>query len=508
MSESTAQTPRAEQVADVAIVGAGPGGYVAALRAAQLGGRVVLIERGPVGGVCVNEGCIPTKARIETASRVWQLTHEQDFGIEVRDYSFDFSRARERENQVVQTLVKGIELLLRTAKVRLLRGSGRFLDQHTIEVALNEGGTEQVRARKVIIATGSVPSSPPVAGLEKAGDGILFNRQALELDHVPGSILVLGAGPVGLEFAQIFARLGSEVTLVEMLPSIAPTEDPDISRLLDRVLRKEGIKIMTGARLTHVEDARGLKRATITTQNGEEEVTAEYILVATGRRPDVEGLGLEAAGVELAQLAPGEPAGYGGVGQPGVRIARGAIGVDEYLRTNVPDIYAIGDVTGGWLLAHVAFQQGEIAAENALGTSNPMNYKVVPRVIYTRPEVASVGLTEAQAKEAGFEVRVGRFPLAANGRALGLGENIGLTKIVAEAKYGEVLGIHIIAPEAGELLGEVSMAMALEATLDEFAAVMHPHPTISETVRESALSALGRPLHVATQRATATRGQA
>ena len=511
MSDSAAPDPGGDQMADVAVIGGGPGGYVAALRAAQLGGSVVLVERDAIGGVCLNEGCIPTKARIETAARLYELTRQQDFGIEVHDCAFDYARARQREVQVVQTLVRGVEQLLRTANVRVLRGSGRFLDRQTVEVKLNEGQTEQVKARKIIIATGSVPASPPVPGLEQTGDGILFNRQALELDHVPKSILVLGAGPVGLEFAQIYARLGAEVTLVEMLPSIAPTEDPELSRLLDRILRREKIKIMTGSRLTRVEEAEGgLKRATVAGQSGEQEVTAECILVAVGRRPNTEGLGPEAAGVQLVGTTTQMPAGYGGAkpsGPLGIRIARGAIQVDDHMETNVPGIYAVGDVTGGWLLAHVAFQQGEVAAENALGHASTMDYKAVPRVIYTRPEVASVGLTEAQASESGRELKIGRFPLAANGRALTMGESVGLVKIVAEARYGEVLGIHILAPEAGEMLSETGMAMELEATLDEYARLMHPHPTVSETIREAALSALGRPLHIAAQRSAAGRSQ-
>lgn len=489
---------------DVAVIGGGPGGYVAALRAAQLGATVALVEKGELGGVCLNEGCIPTKALIQTASRYHSLTRQQEYGIEVRDYSFDFPRARQRDQQVVKEMVRGVERLLRAAKVRIRNGTGRLLDRQTVGVALASGGMEQIRAERIILASGSVAATLPVPGLERPGNGILFNREALALAYVPKSILVIGAGPVGLEFVQILARLGAEVTLVEMLSTIAPAEDPEITRLLDRLLRRERIRIMTGCRVTKVEDAeRGLKRATVTGEDGEQTVAVEAVLVAVGRRPNTDGLGLESVGIKTAGPDLKAMEGYGGV--PGMRMARGAIPTNERMETVVPGIYAIGDVTGGWLLAHVASHQGEVAAENALGHASVMDYRVIPRVIYTQPEAASVGLTEAQAVEQGYDVRVGRFPLAGNGRALIMGESIGMAKIVADARTGEVLGGHLLGPEAGELLGEISMAIHLRMDLNNFAGLIHPHPTVSEAIRETALAGLGRPLHGAQRPAPSGR---
>lgn len=499
MTDINDQAVGTDQAADLTVIGGGPGGYVAALRAAQLGAKVVLVEKDSLGGVCLNEGCIPTKTLVETASRYYELTRQQEYGITVRASKFDYAQAKSRQKKVVETLVRGVYQLLRGAKVRVLRGKGSFLDRQTLRVELNNGGVELLKARKMIIASGSQAASLPVPGLEKPGDGILFSRQALELDHVPKSMLVIGAGPVGLEFAQSFSRLGAEVTLIEALPSIAPTEDPDISRLLDRLLRRENISIMTGSRVIKVDELnRKLKRVTVMGENGKEEIDTEAVLVAVGRQPHTQDLGLDTIGIKTAQPEMPLPEGYHGA--PGMRVARGSIPVNEYMETIVPGIFAVGDATGGWFLAHVASHQGEVAAENALGLSAVMDYRVIPRVIYTRPEVASVGLTETQAREKGYSVEIGRFPLAANGRSLTLGESLGMIKVVAEANSGKILGTHILAPEAGELISEASLAMHLKGNLDSIAGLIHPHPTLSEAVREGVLAALGRPLHTAPRR--------
>jgi len=456
---------------DIAIIGAGPGGYVAALRASQLGARVVVVEKARVGGVCLNWGCIPTKTLLRTAEVLTLARSAAEYGVQTGDITLDWAVAQKRKEAVVRRLTGGVKALLDRAKVQVVPGTARFVSASALEVT-DEAGVEHIEADRFVIATGSRPASLPIPGLE--GPGILNSDGALALQSLPDSLLIIGAGPIGVEFATLFRACGVQVTLVELLPRVLPTLDADLASEVDRALKKARVKVHVGSKVTRVDSRDG--KLAVTIQGAEQETVTEVdtVLVAVGRRPNTEELDLAVAGVE-AQKA-------------GIR-------VDDHLRTNVPHIYAVGDVKGGILLAHVAMHEGIVAVENALGHERRMNYAAVPSCVFTWPEVASVGLSEDAARQAGFDVKVGRFPFRANGKALAQGEHDGLVKIVADSKYGQVLGVHIAGPHASDLIQEGTLALTLEATLDEFDATIHPHPTLSEAVAEAALAAQGRALH-------------
>lgn len=457
---------------DVAIIGAGPGGYVAALRAAQLGARVVLVERDRVGGVCLNWGCIPTKTLLRTAE-VFTLAREAaDYGVVVANARLDWAAAQEHKERVVRRLTGGVELLLQKAGVQLLAGTARFASPSAVEV-VGQGGVERVEARDYIIATGSRPVSLPIPGLE--GPDVLTSDAALSLASLPTSLLIIGAGPIGVEFATLFQACGVEVTLVELLPRVLPTLEADLAAEVERALKKARVRVHTASRVSGVEPHQGEYLATIAGPSQDIAVQVERVLLAIGRRANVEDLGLAMLGMEMDKT--------------GIR-------VDGHLRTNIPHIYAVGDVTGGILLAHVAMHEGLTAVENALGGERVMNYDSVPSCVFSRPEVATVGLTEEAARKQGYDVQVGKFPFRANGKALALGERDGLVKIVAESKYGQILGVHIVGPHASDLIQEGTLAVMLESTLDELEATIHPHPTLSEALAEAALAAKGHALHI------------
>ncbi|MGC8788145.1 MAG: dihydrolipoyl dehydrogenase [Anaerolineae bacterium] len=456
---------------DIAIIGAGPGGYVAALRAAQLGAKVVLIEKDKLGGVCLNWGCIPTKTLLRTAEVLKLAQEAAEYGVLVDGVRLDWPAAQKRKDGVVRRLTGGVKFLLEKAGVQLLPGTARFVSPTALEVA-GTSGQERVEAKDYVIATGSRPASLPIPGLE--GPGVLTSDDALALDTLPESLLVIGAGPIGVEFATLFRACDVQVTLVELLPRVLPTLDEDLGAEVERTLKKAKVAIYTGSQVSKVEAKNGKYAVTIQGTKQQTVVEVDKILVAVGRRPNVEGLGLETLGVQV------EKAG---------------IKVDEFMRTNVPHVYAVGDVTGGILLAHVAMHEGVVAVENAMGLQRAMNYAAVPSCVFTTPEVASVGLSEEQAKQQGYDVRVGKFPFRGNGKALAHGEYEGLVKIVAESKYGQVLGVHIVGPHASDLIQEGTLALTLEATLDELEVTIHPHPTLSEAVAEAALAAKGRALH-------------
>jgi dihydrolipoamide dehydrogenase len=469
-----------DQPFDVVVIGSGPGGYVAAIRAAQLGLRAAVVEREFLGGVCLNVGCIPTKAMLRTAELYDTFKRAAEFGIQADGVRLDYARVLERRDQVVSTLSNGVAGLLKSNGVAVFRGSGRFLDRNRVAVSGGDGGETTLETRNVIVATGSTPAELPVPG----GDHprVIDSNEALALKEVPESVLVVGAGAVGCEWGQIFASFGARVTLVEMLPTLLPLEDEELGKALERIFRKKGIEARTGTKVGQiVEGDDGALVATLVGPDGREErVSAQYVLSAVGRRPNTAGLGAEVIGLEQDR--------------------RGFIVVDERLRTNVPGVYAIGDVTGKQLLAHLASHQGIVAAENIAGQSKEMEYHVVPAVTFTHPEVASVGLSEVKAREAGHDVRVGRFPFAASGRALAYGETDGFVKLVTDAKYGEVLGAHIIGPQAGDLIAEIALAMRLEATVEDIAATIHVHPTLAESVMEAALASVGMAIHIARPR--------
>lgn len=456
---------------DIAVIGAGPGGYVAALRAAQLGAKVVLVEKGKLGGVCLNWGCIPTKTLLRTAEVLNLARDAAEYGVVVGEVRLDWAAAQKRKETVVRRLTGGIKFLLEKAGVQLLPGTARFISPSTLEVTA-EMGQERVEAKNYVVATGSRPVSLPIPGLE--GPGVLTSDDALALDALPASLLIIGAGPIGVEFATLFRACGVQVTVVELLPRVLPTLDADLGAEIERALKKAKVAVHTASRVSKVAASNGKYAVTI---QGEKQITTvevDKILVAVGRRPNVEELGLDSIGVQVEKTG---------------------IKVDEFLRTNVPHIYAVGDVAGGILLAHVAMHEGVVAAENAMGLQRAMNYAAVPSCVFTTPEVASVGLSEEQAQQQGYDLRVGKFPFRANGKALAQGEPDGLVKIVAEGKYGQILGVHIVGPHASDLIQEGTLALTLEATLDELEVAIHPHPTLSEAVAEAALAAKGRALH-------------
>ena len=456
---------------DVLVIGAGPGGYVAALRASQLGAKVGIVEDTFIGGVCLNVGCIPSKALLRSAEVYETLQDAKQFGILVEGtIRPDWPAIQKVKEQAVQRLTTGVGALLRKAEVTVFEGRGQFSDAHTITVSSAES-TQQVEAEKVIIATGARPVRLPLPGFDL--EGVLDSTGALNLDVLPASLLIVGGGVIGVEFANIFASFGVEVVVIEMLDRLLPMMDPEISAEITRALRRKKVSSYVDSRARQIRRQGDLLQVSVETPEGEEQFDVEKVLVAVGRRANVEDMGLEAIGVE---------------------VDRGVV-VNERMETNVTGVYAIGDVTGKWWLAHVAMKEGVVAAENACGHVAKMAYKTVPSCVFTRPEVATVGLTETEAREQGYDVAVGKFPFIANGKAVTYGERTGFVKIVSEARYGEVLGLHIVGPHASDLILEGGLALQLEATLEEIDAAIHAHPTLGEAVAEAALDAQGRALH-------------
>ena len=459
---------------DIAILGGGPGGYVAALRAAQLGARVTLIEQDRIGGVCLNVGCIPTKALLRSAEVYRILQRAESFGLRLEGGIVpDWSAIQARKEAIVRQLVGGVEKLLHRAGVRVINGRGQFITPHTLAAETAEGTLSVEAARGVVVATGSRPIQLPLPGMDLAG--VIDYTGALGLEELPRRLLIIGGGVVGVEFADVFSAFGVEVTVVEMLDRLLPQMDADLGAALAWTLEQRGVQVHLNSRLVRMDAGQGGLLAAITTADGMVTTEADRLLVAVGRQPNIESLGLEVAGV---------------------RSERTGIPVSSQMETNVPGVYATGDVTGAMPLAHVAMQGGEVAVENALGHKAKLDLKTVPWCVYTEPEVASVGLTEARAREAGYDVVVGRFPLNANGKALTYGETDGFAKVVSEAHYGEVLGLHLVAPHASDLIHEGGIALALEATLDEMITTLHGHPTLSEAIREAALECRGGALHL------------
>ena len=456
---------------DVTVVGAGPGGYVAAIRAAQLGLKAAVVERDELGGVCLNWGCIPSKALIKNAEVLTLLNRAEEFGFYFDNLRVDYVKAVERSRQVVERNTRGVAYLLRKNNVEHIVGEGRLKDSRTIEVA-PEGRT--IKTKNVIVATGARPRS--VSSLEVDGQTVVTSRETLESHELPSSVVIVGAGAVGIEFAYVYNAYGVKVTVVELLPRVVPNEDEEISQQLEDALSKEGITFITGAKVTGSTPVDGGSKLTIESSQGVQEIEAERILVAVGVQANSENLGLEGLGVATD---------------------KGFIQIDDHMSTNVPGVYAIGDVTGKLLLAHVASAQGVMAAETMAGLeSQPLDYVAMPRATYCVPQVASFGLTEQQAREQGHEVRVGKFPFQASGKAIAMAETSGIAKLVVDDKYGELLGAHLVGPEVTELLAELSIAKLLEGTTLELGWMVHSHPTLSEVVKEAALGADGRSIHI------------
>ncbi|MBC7527136.1 MAG: dihydrolipoyl dehydrogenase [Chthonomonadaceae bacterium] len=470
---------------DIVVIGSGPGGYVAAIRAAQLGAKTVCIEKeaSEWGGTCLNWGCIPTKTMIASVERLNHVKTADKMGVIINgEITFDFDKMMERKTKVVTTLRGGVSALLKSNHVRSVVGTAKLVDANTIEVSLADGTTETIRTKNIVLATGSVPMFPPVPGLarvptDKRGEssnGVWTSDEAVYAKSCPQKMVIIGAGIVGMEFSFTFRNLGAEVNVIEFAPEIIPTIDREIAAELRKSLTRQGVKIHVDSKVTKVEHNGTTNIITFENAKGVQTLEADVVLVATGRRANHEGLNLEAAGVK--------------VGKRGVE-------VDEYNRTNVSGIYAIGDITGKLMLAHVASHMGIVAVENAMGHSVKMDFRAVPGPIYTNPEVATVGLSEEEAREKGYDVMTGRFPFRPLGRAMALNEQEGMVKIISERKYGELLGVAIVGPFATELIHEAVMAIKLEATVDEMISMIHAHPTLSEAMGEAALDVKGDAIH-------------
>ncbi len=451
---------------DVIVIGGGPGGYTAAAKASALGGKVALIEKEALGGTCLNRGCIPTKTLLKSTEVLAAIKKAKDFGIEVGSPDINLEKLMSRKKTVIKRLNTGVNHLMKTANVTVYTGEGKISAENEVTVT-NEQETTVLTAKKIIIAAGSEPASLP--GIEVDGVNIINSNQALEIQDIPAELLIIGGGAIGVEFASIFNKLGSKVTLVEAFERILPFADEEASSSLKQLLGREKINILTNAKVAEITAGEEGQNVKIITEKGEKELKVDKILVAVGRRPN----GESAAVPEL-----------------GLNVERGRITVNSKMETNIPGIYAIGDVTGGILLAHVASAEGIVAAVNAMGGNKEIDYTTVPSCIYTKPELACVGLSEAQAVEKGYDVVVGKSQFIGSGKALTMGENHGLVKIVAEAGSGRVLGVHIVGPEASSLIGEAALAVKLAATVHDIADTIHAHPSLPETVMEAAENAV------------------
>ncbi len=458
---------------DVVVLGAGPGGYVAAIRASQLGLKTAIVEKQYWGGVCLNVGCIPSKALLRNAELAHIFKHEaKTFGIQVSgDVTFDYGAAYKRSRQVADGRVKGVHFLMRKNKIDEYEGWATFTDANTLQVELGKGGSETLKFKNCILATGTLTRLLPGTTLSERV--VTYEEQIME-DKLPKSIIIAGAGAIGVEFAYVHANYGVDVTLVEYLDRILPLEDEEVSAELDKQYKKLGVKVLTKTRVDNVEDTGDKVRVTVTGEDGKPQVLeAEKVLQAIGFKPRVEGYGLEKTGVKLTE--------------------RGAIDINSRMQTNVPHIYAIGDVTAKLMLAHVAEAMGIVAAERIAGADSiELNFDMLPRATYCQPQVASFGYTEKQARERGYDVNVAKFPFLANGKAQGLGDTVGFVKLISDKKYGEMLGAHMIGPDVTELLPELTLARFAELTPEEIARNVHAHPTLSEAIKEAAHGLEGR----------------
>jgi dihydrolipoamide dehydrogenase len=456
---------------DITVIGGGPGGYVAAIRAAQLGAKVLLVEKDQVGGTCTNRGCIPTKTLIADAKMYDRVRLSSV--IKTEGLRVDMGQLQDRKNKVIKRMITGVEFLLKDNGITFVRGKASFLDRKTIEVE-TEKGREQFGSERFIIATGSVSAQIPNVPVD--GNVILTSTEMLNVPSIPQDLVIIGGGYIGMEFACLFSGLGSKVTVIEMLPKIISTEDDEVIRGLTTLLKKRGLKIHTETSVKEAKVKDGRAEVKVTHEDGKEGVfQAEKALMAVGRSPYTEGLQLEKAGVGLDGKF---------------------IKVNERMETTSPGIYAIGDVTGRQMLAHKASAEGIAAAENALGRSNKMDYSKIPNCIFTLPEVASVGLTEKQAKEKGLRVRIGRYPFQSNGKALANGDSEGFVKVIADQELGQVVGVHILGDHATDLIGGLSVAMALETTVEELGKTVQAHPTLMEAVAEASLDAIQEAIHL------------
>lgn len=460
---------------DVLIIGSGPGGYVAAIRAAQLGMKVGVVEKENLGGICLNWGCIPTKSLLKSAQAYEYAVHAADYGVSISgEIKPDFEAMVKRSRGVADGMSKGIQFLFKKNKIEAISGFGKLTGKNKVSVSAEDGKVQEITAKHIILATGARSRQLPNLPLD--GKKIFGYRTAMTLPKQPKSMVVVGSGAIGSEFAYFYQSIGTQVTLVEFLPNVVPLEDEEVSKQLERSFKKLGMKVLTNSSVEMVDTSGDVCKVTIKTKKGEEVVDAEVVLSAVGITPNTEGIGLE----EL-----------------GVNVENGRVKVDEFYKTNVEGVYAIGDIIATPALAHVASAEGITCVEKIAGLNpEPIDYKNIPGCTYTMPEVSSVGLTEAKAKEAGYEIKVGKFPFSASGKASAAGHKDGFVKLIFDAKYGELLGAHMIGGNVTEMIAELVLAKKLEATGHELIKAIHPHPTMSEAVMEAAAAAYGEVIHI------------
>jgi len=459
---------------DIIVIGSGPGGYVAAIRAAQLGFKTAVVERAELGGICLNWGCIPTKALLKSASVFQYLKHAAEYGINAGEATPDFPAIIRRSRNVAETMSKGIQFLLNKNKVDHLRGFGKVKPGKVVEVTADDGTKAEYTASHIILATGA--RSRELPNLPQDGKKIIGYREAMTLPVQPKSMVVVGSGAIGSEFAWFYQSIGTQVTLVEILPNVVPIEDEEVSKALERSFKKAGMKVLTGVSVESVDTAGEGCKVTVKTKKGDEVIACDMVLSAVGVATNLEGIGLE---------------------ETGIATERGKVLVDDFYRTNVDGYYAIGDIVKGPALAHVASHEGIICVEKIAGKhAEPLDYNNIPGCTYTHPEIASVGMTEKAAREAGYEILVGKFPFTASGKATASGARDGFVKVIFDAKYGEWLGAHMIGENVTEMIAEVVAARKLETTGREIIETVHPHPTLSEAVMEAVAQAYGECVHL------------
>ncbi len=459
---------------DLVVIGSGPGGYVAAIRASQLGMKVGVVERAELGGICLNWGCIPTKALLKSANVFEYIQHAKDYGIEVKDAKVDIGAMVKRSRDVAVGMSKGIQFLFKKNKIDHIPGYGKLKAGKKVEIEDNKGKKSEISADHIIVATGA--RSKELPNLPIDGKKIIGYREALVLDKRPQSMVIVGSGAIGVEFAYFYNTIGTDVTIVEFLPSLVPIEDADVSKQLERSFKKSGMSIMTSSEVTTV-DTKGKKcKVTVKTPKGDEKIECDIVLSAVGVTANLEGIGLE---------------------DVGVAVDKAQVVVDAYYRTNIPGIYAIGDIVKGPALAHVASAEGITCVEKIMGLNpEPLDYNNLPGCTYCSPEIASVGYTEQAAKDSGYDIKVGKFPFSASGKASAAGAKEGFVKVIFDAKYGEWLGAHFIGANVTEMIAEVVAARKLETTGHEIIKTVHPHPTMSEAVMEAAAAAYGEVIHI------------
>jgi dihydrolipoamide dehydrogenase len=459
---------------DLIVIGSGPGGYVAAIRAAQLGLKTAIVEKESLGGVCLNWGCIPTKALLKSAQVFEYINHASDYGIKVAEYEADFNAVVKRSRNVADGMSKGIQFLMKKNKIDVIMGYGKLKSAGKIEVKAADNSVKEYTAKHIILATGG--RSRELPHIKQDGKKVIGYREAMTLPKQPKSMVVMGSGAIGVEFAYFYATMGTKVTIVEFMENIVPVEDEDVSKQLNRSFKKIGIDIMTKSSVESIDTSGDLCKVKVKTEAGEKVLEAEVVLSAVGYTPNLEGIGLE----EL-----------------GIKVDKGRVLTNEYYQTNVAGVYAIGDIVGGQALAHVASAEGIICVEKIAGHHpEPLNYGNIPGCTYCSPEIASVGLTEKKAKEAGYELKVGKFPFSASGKASASGAKDGFVKLIFDAKYGELLGAHLIGNNVTEMIAELVVARKLETTGMELIKAVHPHPTMSEAIMEAAADAYGEVIHL------------